>query len=76
MAEGTDFGAVADLEEFCVAAGLLLVAAGLLLAGAGLLLAGAGLLLAGAGVLLGELVGDGDTVGDDELGLGVGLGDE
>ena len=55
MAEGTDFGAVADLEEFCVAAGLL---------------------LAGAGVLLGELVGDGETVGDDELGLGVGLGDE
>ena len=32
MAEGTDFGAVAGLDEFCVAAGLLLAGAGLMYA--------------------------------------------
>jgi len=56
--------------ELLAGAGLLLAGAGLLLAGAGLLLAGAGLLLAGAGLWVGEVVGDG------ELELGAGLGEE
>ena len=67
MAEVVRLGVAAGGGEACFG---VVGAAGLLLAGAGVLLAGAGLLLAGAGVLLGELVGDG------ELELGTGLGNE
>ena len=68
LVEVAAFGAD-EAVEAAFAAGLLLAGAELL-AGAGLLLAGAGLLLAGAGLWVGEVVGDG------ELGLGAGLGEE
>ena len=78
LVAGLDVGA--EWPDF--AAGLLpvdaglLVGAGLLLVGAGLLLVGAALLLVGAGVLVGDLVEDGELLGDGELGVGVGLGEE
>ena len=68
LVEVAAFGAD-EAVEAAFAAGLLLAGAELL-AGAGLLLAGAGLLLAGAGLWVGEVVGDG------ELELGAGLGEE